>query len=37
MFRHYEVENAYEKQHKTQNKKIMRLNKGNHQEQLENH
>ena len=35
MFRHYKFENAYEKQEKTQNKKITRLNKENHQEQLE--
>ena len=37
MLRHYEFKNAYEKQQKTQNKKIWRSNKKTYQEQLEDH
>ena len=37
MYRHYECKNAYEKQEKTQNKKIWRSNKKTGQEQLEDH
>ena len=37
MLRHKEFKNAYEKQEKTQNKKIWRSNKKTGQEQLKDH